>query len=369
MSNLKLGIVGLPNVGKSTLFNALTGARAPAENYPFCTVDPNVGVVEVPDPRLDLLYERVQPKAKVPTVVSFVDIAGLVKGAAQGEGLGNQFLAHIREVDAIVNVVRCFEDPDVAHVLGSMDPIRDRDIVNVELALADLQTVERRLERVEKTARSGDQEAQQEAVLLRKLQVLLSEGRPARHVRTEGEEEERLLVRLQLLTSKRELYVANIAESDLSSGENRCVRALREAVETAHEPAEVIPLAAGIEAELMQLAPEERLEFLRELGLEEPGLHRLVRAGHRLLGLISFFTHNEKEARAWTIQRGTRAQQAAGEIHTDFARGFIRAETLAWDDFVRAGSMKVAREHGLIRSEGRDYVVQDGDIILFRFNI
>ena len=370
MANLKLGIVGLPNVGKSTLFNALTSAGAAAENYPFCTVDPNVGVVEVPDARVDLLVEKVEPKQRTPAVVTFVDIAGLVKGASQGEGLGNRFLANIREVDAICHVVRCFDDPDVTHVAGGVDPARDREIINFELAIADLQTVEKRLERVEKVARSGDRDAQVEAALLRRLQELLSAGKPARLVELQNEEEARLLRTLQLLTAKRELYVANVLEDDLPDAEgNPHVAALRAAIEADGEQAELVVLAARIEAELQELEPEERTAYLAELGLEEPGLHRLIRAGYALLDLISYFTAGEKEVRAWTIRRGTRAPGAAGEIHTDFERGFIRAETLAWDDFVRTGSMKVAKEQGLMRSEGKEYAVQDGDILLFRFNV
>ena len=369
MPNLRLGIVGLPNVGKSTLFNALTGAGASAENYPFCTVDPNVGVVEVPDARMDLLTRVVQPRNTQPAVVTFVDIAGLVEGASEGEGLGNQFLTNIREVDAIVHVVRCFEDADVTHVMGAVDPARDRAVINLELALSDLQNVEKRLAKVERTAKSGDREAVAELALLRRLHELLSTGEPARRVTLANDEEARLLRTMNLLTAKREIYVANIAESDLPSGENVLVEKLRAAIADDGEDAQVVPLSARIEAELLHLDKDERAVYLEELGLAEPGLYRLIRAGYDLLGLISFFTAGEKEVRAWTIRRGSRAPQAAGEIHTDFERGFIRAETLAFSDFEREGSQKAAREKGHVRSEGKEYVVQDGDILLFRFNV
>src|SRR5213594_4526342 len=366
---LRLGIVGLPNVGKSTLFNALTSSQAAAaENYPFCTVEPNVGVALVPDPRLDRLNEIVKPKKKVGAVVEFVDIAGLVKGASQGEGLGNQFLSHIREVDAVTHVIRCFDDPDVVHVMGPVDPVRDHDVITSELALADLAVVERRLEKTRKSARAGDKDAQTELVLLERVLQELNAGRGAREA-GESESGVKFLRQLGLLTAKPILYAANVNEEDLAAGGGKWLDALRKAVQSHHEEAEIVAFSAKLEAELGELVGEERREFLASAGVTEPGLDRLIHAGYHLLGLQTFFTVGENEVRAWTMHRGGTAFDAAGEIHSDFQRGFIRAETVAFEEFVRAGSYKAARELGLVRSEGRDYVVKDGDILLFRFNV
>ncbi|MDH5642661.1 MAG: redox-regulated ATPase YchF, partial [Gemmatimonadota bacterium] len=362
------GIVGLPNVGKSTLFNALTNAGAQAANYPFCTVEPNVGVVPVPDARLRQLAELVQPKQIVPAMIEFVDIAGLVKGASQGEGLGNQFLSHIREVDAMVHVIRCFEDPDVTHVMGPLDPTRDHDIITAELALADLAVLERRLDRAQKTAKSGDKDAAQEVDFIQRAVEAISSGKGARTV-VESADDKRFAKQIGILTAKPILYAANVAEDDLADPSSEGLAQLKATVQGHHEEAEIVPFSAKFESELAELSGEERAEFLAGAGIEEPGLDRLVRGGYRLLHLQTFLTVGPQEVRAWTVPVGATAFDAAGEIHSDFQRGFIRAETIHTDEFLKAGSYKTAREQGLVRSEGRDYVVVDGDILLFRFNV
>jgi ribosome-binding ATPase len=362
----RCGIVGLPNVGKSTIFNALTAAAIDAANYPFCTIEPNVGIVPVPDERLDRLADLVHTRSKIPAQMEFVDIAGLVRGASRGEGLGNQFLGHIRQVDAIVHVVRCFADDNVVHVDGSVDPLRDREVINTELILADLETVERRLQKTRNQAKSGDRRLAAQADFLEQVRSILDSGRPARIVATEDKAQQDLLRELCLLTVKPVLYVANVHEDDLAKG-NRSVAQLQEAA--AGDNSSVVMIAGSIEQELSRLSREEQKEFLAEMGLAEPGLNRLIHAGYQLLDLITFFTVGEKETKAWTIQRGTRAPGAAGKIHTDFERGFIRAEVIAYEDYIACGSEARAREKGLMRSEGRDYVVKDGDCILFRFNV
>ena len=363
----RCGIVGLPNVGKSTLFNALTETQAAqAANYPFCTIEPNVGQVAVPDERLDKIAGIAKSAKIVPTQLAFVDIAGLVKGASKGEGLGNQFLGNIREVDAIVHVLRCFEDDDIQHVSNKVDPLADAEVVETELLLSDMESLEKRVPNAEKRATAGDKEAKLIASVLGQALALLREGKPARLVEPNDEEEARVFAQAQLLTAKPVLYVCNVAEEDAATGNAMSAEVFAKAE---REGAQAVVVSAAIEAELVAMDADERREYLSELGLEESGLSRIIRAGYTLLGLQTFFTAGPKEARAWTFPAGAKAPQAAGEIHTDFERGFIRAETIAYDDYVTLGGESPAREAGKLRQEGKEYLVQDGDVMLFKFNV
>lgn len=364
---MKLGIVGLPNVGKSTLFNAITNAGAQSANYPFCTIEPNVGMVAVPDPRLDELAKLYNPVKVTPAVIEFVDIAGLVKGASKGEGLGNKFLSHIREVDAVVHVVRCFENDDIVHVEGSIDPARDIETINLELIFADMDAVQRRLDKSQK-ALKGDKALQGEVDFLRRLYAHLEKGLPARSVERD-ETEDGILSTLSLLSAKPVIYACNMSEADFSSGLADNVRYQAVQKIAAAEGAETLPICAELEAEIAGMEPEEKAVFLSELGLDRSGLDRLIQTCYSLLGLISYLTAGQPEVRAWTITKGTKAPGAAGKIHSDFERGFIRAEVIAYDDLIACGSMTAAKEKGLVRSEGKEYVMQDGDVVLFRFNV
>ena len=365
---MKLGIVGLPNVGKSTLFNSLTKAGAESANYPFCTIDPNVGIVPVPDKRLQQLGDFYQSKKVTPAVIEFVDIAGLVKGASKGEGLGNQFLANIREVDAIVHVVRCFENTNIVHVDGSIDPLRDIETINLELIFSDLEVLERRIAKTVKLSRN-DKTAAKELDLLQRLKAHLEDNKMAKSFTTDDEDEQAWLAEYNLLTAKPVIFAANVSEDDLADdgASNEGVQAVREYAK--EEDCEVFVVCAEIEAEISELDDDEKKMFLEDLGLEESGLEKLIKASYKLLGLISYLTAGEPEVRAWTIKKGTKAPQAAGKIHTDFERGFIRAEVVSYDDLMACGTHAAAKEKGLVRLEGKDYVVQDGDIMLFRFNV